>query len=41
LRNTAEREQGDRLDLQAAGLGHQLMGEFVQQQGDEEQNTGE
>ena len=41
LRNTAEREQGDRLDFQPAGLGHQRMGEFMQQQGDEEQDSGE
>ena len=41
LRNAAEREQGDCPDFQPAGLGDQRMGEFMQQQGDEEQDSGE
>ena len=41
LGNAAEREQGDCPDLQPTGLGDQRVGEFMQEQGDEEEDSGE
>src|SRR5215472_7768063 len=41
LGNATEREQGDRSDLQPPLLGNQRMGKFMQQQADEEEESGE